>query len=393
MTPFAISNSRIEAFDCPHYFRLKYFAAKDKVKDESVQAVNLLVGKLMHEVIERYVRSLKERKLNADMETLESSLRDSWNENRYIPESMFEDIREALVQFGEKHVVDPDKVAELEMRVALNWDLQPVEWYAKDVWLRAVLDRVDLYAEAGHAIIRDYKTNYHVPSEAKLRTSKQTQIYPWVLSILNPYLKKISVVYDFVRYNTQHQFDFVVPEDLTVEDELRRFTKRVIDRVARSDKAMSKLEEIAEWPATASSICAICVYDCPLLKKGKTDILRTLDDARKLADTLFVLDKRRLSIKKELATFAKAADTEIITEGGKWLHVLSESWKGIDVEDVVNLCLEKGFPLKNVVSLSSKVKDIEDEEIRDAIKAMAHVDQYTSFKFVAEKKTGDEDGG
>jgi hypothetical protein len=71
-----------------------------------------------------------------------------------------------------------------EMKIALNANLQPTGYFAKDVWLRCVLDY--MVEKDANAVVLDYKTGKRKPD------STQLELFAAVTFKIKPYLQTVK---------------------------------------------------------------------------------------------------------------------------------------------------------------------------------------------------------
>jgi hypothetical protein len=425
MEPFAISYSRIVAFDCPHYFRMKYLV-EEKEANDATASLPLLVGKFCHEVIELYIKELLklEPKISSDMEIFQAKLVEVWNRNLYIPESMFDEIREMLISFAEVHTIDVNTTWDSEVAIALTWELEDLietvaqemfqktpslllpadretafmqAWrHDKRAWLRAKLDRVDIHPN-GFADIWDYKTGFWIPPESKLKKSMQTKIYPFALHCLNKNIKYFRVFFYYTRWNKiVGPLEYTVEEILPVEQELRGFTMRVLDRINRvpREDLVDASKYLENFPALISENCPICNFDCPLVFQG-IEVIKDQQTASRVAMELDALKRAYAKKLGQLKAYAQGSTATAAIEipTGEWGWKVSETWRGLDPEIIAAYCLENGIRMKGILAVdTTKIKDRpDDDEAKLAIRGMAKVVPGTKFTFTASVKEEEGD--
>ena len=168
---FPLSPSRINSLDCGYYFHQKY-VLKNRLSEEQEEAtkpLNIQMGSLGHKVMEIYNKSLLLAKLPSDMEIFDMAFEKAWEGYPYMPENMYPESKALLLNFAENNPIDPETLWGAEIKVAIDWELNKVYWESEDVWLRGLLDKVDIADST--ALITDYK--HFLPSESKLKNSYQ----------------------------------------------------------------------------------------------------------------------------------------------------------------------------------------------------------------------------
>lgn len=392
----SISPSKIQAADCPFYFRQQYLEGDVSIQDDALTPVNLLFGRMAHLIVEKYVKFLLEHKLSSDMEIFNQIFGACWNTNIYIPESMYDELYEMLLLFAEGFAIDPQKVWGAEIAIALDRELNRVEWDAPERWLRVKLDRVDIHTETSTAVITDYKTAFYIPPVSALSKSLQGTIYPFAMYQLNKLLQHYQVVFHYIRWNKKQTVNFhvqgaiplaedsVLFEPERIEARLRTFTERMEKKIANPK---------AEWPAITGSLCPICRYECPLIEKGITP-LRRQAQAVDAAMQIEAITKKLASLKDNLKAFTKATEAEVETNSGIWGWNASETIRGLKADTIAAYAIEKGIDLNLLlVPDQKKIKALNEDEIKKEIMSMGKVSVSTRFGFRKTDETPEEGQG
>jgi len=137
---------------------------------------------------------------------------------------------------GEKHG---------EMRLALNKALQPVDFFAKDVWVRAVLDLI--ISRPPVAIVVDWKTG-------KIKEDfSQLKLTAFILAQTMPEIEQFKLAYVWLRDKHISMLDVYKGNLIATWNE---FLPRV--------QAMQKANKTTSFPAKPGPLCGWCpVTDCP----------------------------------------------------------------------------------------------------------------------------------
>lgn len=124
----------------------------------------------------------------------------------------------------------------VEKKFALNKALQPVEYFAKDVWVRGVLD-ISKIGEK-RAIILDWKTGKRNPDsdQLKLFAGATFALYPWIDECVTGFvwLKDKALDKEFFR-----------------RDQVTEIWDGFLPRVKRLEHAFEK----DHWPPKPSGLC------------------------------------------------------------------------------------------------------------------------------------------
>lgn len=138
---------------------------------------------------------------------------------------------------GEKHG---------EMQLALNKKFEPRDWFAKDVWVRAILDL--LIVRGKTAVLVDWKTGKRKERYDQLRLSAA------VLSRYMPEIETFTLLFVWLK-------DSEVSDPVTItKAEMRGVWIEFLPRV----KEMTDAIKTTTFPATPSGLCGWCpVTSCP----------------------------------------------------------------------------------------------------------------------------------
>jgi hypothetical protein len=137
---------------------------------------------------------------------------------------------------GEKHG---------EMKLCLNSGFQPVDWFAKDAWVRAIVDL--LIVRGDTVIIVDWKTG-------KVRIDwTQLELTAAIVSRLMPEIKHFQLVFVWLREGK-------INTKKLEKGQMREVWSDLLPRV----KAIEVAKKTTDFPATESGLCRYCpVSQCP----------------------------------------------------------------------------------------------------------------------------------
>lgn len=218
---FAWSYSVLSMFEqCPK----KYYHIKVKRDVKDLDSGFSADGKAIHEAM--YARVMQEKPLP-------------------LPYRQYERIASRFANAGgEKHG---------EIKLALNKKLEQVDFFAPDVWVRAVIDLI--IVKGDEAIIVDWKTGKKRPDF--------DQLYLTAICVAQmlPEVSRFSLVYVWLKEN-----------DLSTEvlhrDDMTELWAEYIARV----KEIQKSTKTCEFPAKPSPLCKWCpVKHCPEHPESKAN--------------------------------------------------------------------------------------------------------------------------
>lgn len=124
----------------------------------------------------------------------------------------------------------------IEQQIALNAQWQPVEWFAKDAWLRVKSDLTILHENSG--VQFDYKTGKIKDDFTQLRLNSA------VTFLLAPEIKKITHAFLWIKSKQ------ITSETMTAE-QVPAFWAEMLPRVARYQEAHDK----QDFPPRPGFLC------------------------------------------------------------------------------------------------------------------------------------------
>lgn len=143
--------------------------------------------------------------------------------------------RFAKVQ-GEKHG---------ELKLALNRSYEPTDFFASDVYVRAIVDLAII--RDGEAVVVDWKTGKVKPDFTQLSMAAA------VLSQYMPEIEKFSTAFVWLKHNN-------ISRQIYTKDQLTEVWNDLIPRVGKIEEAI----KVTEFPAKPSGLCKYCkVTQCP----------------------------------------------------------------------------------------------------------------------------------
>ncbi len=127
-------------------------------------------------------------------------------------------------------------VAQQEYKLALNAQFQPVEFFAKDCWVRAVGDVVKVHGDAAFAL--DWKTGKYRDGDGQLRLQAA------VMFATYPHVNKLGIVYAWLK-----------DKRTTVRVVERKETPLIWQEFLPRVKKMEQAIEAQEFPPNPSGLC------------------------------------------------------------------------------------------------------------------------------------------
>jgi RecB family exonuclease len=216
-----LSFSRLSTFEqCPAQF--DYLYVSKRVQSISNEAADY--GDRVHKTLEAYGRckTEEERVVMRATESLEEKQTlGTWGDL----------VDMVLSKPGEKY---------FEHQMAVNRQLQPVDWFAKDVWIRSIADVLVVNGDTAYCI--DYKTG-------KVKDNPtQLQLFAAMVMWLFPEVNKVKTSFVWLRFN---------------ETTNAVYERRFLDALWRAlEPRFTKVQEVIELGVFDTKPSGLCPW-CP----------------------------------------------------------------------------------------------------------------------------------
>ena len=214
MAVMPLSFSRLTTFEqCEARFDYQYVSKR--VKDQSNEASEY--GNRVHEVLELYGKG------ELNLETL--SLEGKQTLERWGPL-----VDKITARPGEKF---------FEYQMSVNSDLQPVDWFASDVWIRSIADVLVVDGEMAYCL--DYKTG-------KVKDNPtQLQLFAAMVMWHFPEVKKVKTSFIWLKF-----------DKVTNSVYERRFLEPLWGALAPRFHKVQETIDLGVYKAKPSGLCPWC---------------------------------------------------------------------------------------------------------------------------------------
>lgn len=352
------SHSRLALYDrCPAAYDLRYH---QNVPEEPSDP--LMEGSITHRAIADYNRHLIHHRLETDLTAVAGITRLAWQTEKHsLPAAKLPEIERTMETFARSHALDYGSVVGVE------------EWFrgltVAGVDFRGIRDLLQITGAT--AIVRDYKTDWQVRSQADVEGDFQLAVYAWATAKEYPQLDKIVAVLDFVRHRVERQVEFDRADTAAVEERLAAMIARV-----RADK---------KFAPTPGAQCSWCSYTnrCPavaaLSGQGKPVIV-TAEDAVRVAGELALLERQVAERKQALQGYCNLAGP--VTAGGlAWGFWKTDSRAIEDLAAFRRVLAKHGLDpdLYLRVDAAATKKLWRDDKLAAALEAISVDRSYTRF--------------
>lgn len=232
----ALSWSRISDYKtCPAKFNLKYIAKADNFQiDDSSKPIHFIKGEQIHKALEDYTNSVRD----GAPEPLSKTADPAVGSGRVL-------IDRYAADFGQDNIF-----AEMTLCINSNWE--PIEWFSKDAYLRAIVDFSAYKADMSLAV--DWKTG-------KFRSYTPTDGFGQ-LELTAGFmfaLKSVQVVkteYNYVEHRKSVKREY----DVSQFDEIR----------SHFDEIHAVINAESDWLPKRNEFCHFCPAtksQCPFSRK------------------------------------------------------------------------------------------------------------------------------
>ena len=373
----SLSYSRARTFDeCPAKFKAEYVVARPR---GGVSEPHLIMGSIVHEACDRYVKHLKESNQGSDYDAMDRIAEEVWNSpEREGLSQFFKDEYLGLIENSKECLMFDDiaSVSSSEMKVAVNAAWQVVAYDSGEAFVRGRIDRVDM-DDDGNITIVDYKAGRRVdPVEG----SKQLQVYARIARALWPEAPSITVVLVYIR--------FKIKRSLTILEGDMEKGREWIEAVGRG---IEKALELDHFPARPGQACR----GCPIFKgcvarerTGKITPPGGEDEAYALVERLIMVERERNDIREALAGWID--DYGSIEVNGMVLGLFPQYAVDWDAQQVATILENHGLrPLEYMKVDAKALKALvrKDQSLQAELDAIAADDSTTVLKL---KRSVDE---
>ena len=346
------SNSRLSTYEqCPLKFKFSYI---DKIETEIEQSIELFLGDLVHQTLEKLYTDIKFQKLNELKELIiffNDLWKKNWNESIIIVKQEYK--KENYRKMGEKYIKDYyNRYKPFNKPKTIGIETKKIVPLNKDYSIHIRIDRLTLTKDNVYEI-HDYKTNNHLPDQESLDNDRQLAIYAYGIKKMYPDAKKVRLIWHFLAFDKE-----MVSE---------RTSKQLIQLKKEILELIHEIETAKEFPANETTLCSWCQFrpECPKFKhlyrienKPVNEYLN--DNGVKLVNEYLKIYKEQKNcqqklekLKEAIITYAKKESIDIVY--------------GSDIKASVNSYETLRFPGKNDEERSNFIKAIKKAKLMDKI--------------------------
>jgi ferredoxin len=261
-----LSATQINCLKCKLFFYWNYI--NSEASPPEVASTPLMRGRLIHEVIEKYLRHLEETKQETDWDWMHAAA----SQVNFGDAAEQAVITEMLCRFAHEDYHDAQH-AIVEHPIAVkrtfgdyvNCDYQDKEAVFRGRFDRIIIngDKVIVVAFNGdEVIVEDFKSGYYMMPESAMEFDIQANMYAFLALVSMPRVELVTVRFRYARYG------FAPRQRIFTQDDKMRIAAAVEGYKAQRDLCLqlhAQGKPLAEaWPAAACEHCDVCYYACPL---------------------------------------------------------------------------------------------------------------------------------
>src|SRR3990167_5409465 len=242
----SLSYSRARSFDeCPAKFEAEYESGRKGVPEPP-----LIIGSLVHEVADRYVKHLLDISLTSNFDQADRIAREVWDSPERDGLSLaYKDEYFDLIDKLKQSLIFEDikAVKSCEMMVAVDSHWLKTSYSGIDAFVRGRIDRVDMDHD-GNITIVDYKSGHRIDP---ISGSMQLALYARMAKAYWPTAQTIDIELNYLRHG-------IVKKARITEQDMERGK----DWIESLSKSITKAREQAHWPARPGQ----ARRGCPIFK-------------------------------------------------------------------------------------------------------------------------------
>lgn len=293
----ALSPSKIETLQCPHRYRQLYVLGQEP---PALEAVELAVGTLIHEVAAMYVSHLRDRKRQTDHAALQAYADAAWEHRPHrIPEQHRADFF-GFVGVLEQQVFEPETILEAEHRVTFAEDWTTIAWGDQLAAWGGMVDVVGVRGAGEDAEI--YAIDWTTAAiSGAFGVKKNLQLRMYAMLLGREYgIERVTISARSLRTGAEQTMTLDAADHAETFERLTRERERLAE--------LLDLDPRFPWPAVPNSQCGICLLKCPIYEESlKGDLplrLENREDAASALQQVVLLDAKRKGLMAILKAYA-----------------------------------------------------------------------------------------
>jgi len=339
------SNSKLSTFEnCPFQYKLHYL---DKTEVEQEQTIELFLGDLVHQVLEKMHKDMKFKK-RVSKAILLKFYKDIWDKDysediRVVKEGL---TAENYKKMGMKYISDYYDSYKKEDMTILGLETQDRITLPDGNSWHVRMDKLGCKGDT--YFVCDYKTNAWMKTQEDADSDRQLAMYSiWVKDKFKD-ARKVILKWHMLAFNKE------VTSERTPQ-QLETLQKEVMERI----KEIQKAEKENNFPRKQSALCAYCAYkehcpsfihlakiqDKPTEKFKKDDGVKLVDSYSEIKKKLSELQQNKEEFEGKLIEYAKQLGVDAVY-GSNNVAKVKEGMKIVlpeEKEEIIAILKEKGL--------------------------------------------------
>jgi RecB family exonuclease len=361
------SHSRFELFEtCPAAYKKKYID-----EEPETPSAPLIIGKLIHQVIQEYDRHLLDNKLQTDITELDDISRRLFYQTALaLGTERWGEVEKIVQTVGEMHIFYPAVTVGIEEAFEIDMDMGGITF-------KGIMDLLEI--QNNEATIVDYKTDWRVRSQTEV--NKDAQLHRYALAV-HKYYPQVNIFkgrLEFVRSGIVREIEIDIADIYNTEQSIRELINRI--------------ENETEFSPQPGEGCTWCSYTetCPALKNLSNQIICvSLADAAQIVGELAILEKQVADRKKALQPWCNK-NGSVSLNGISWGYFPSITQKIKDAAKFITVL--KGADMDPSPYLSVDMKKakklLNNDKVGVILERLAVNEGKTTFK--SKKLRGDDE--
>lgn len=211
-----------------------------------------------------------------------------------------------------------------------------------------------------------HNTHRHAMGQRQMEQQRSPAIYALLALAHNPSLRRVWMVFDFVRHNIRRTIKFELAD-------LERARERLEREATRMDALVQANRDKPEaWPAMPSPMCGICDYVALCPKRAEVEAIGAVTSpelAVQAGEAVLYLEEALDRARSMLREWVKA--TGSVKVGSVVFDYRRTAKWEIDAKAVMELCRRHGVPIEAVVRPDKKALDRVAKVSRDFATGLA----------------------
>ena len=373
MATFRYSQLRTYA-QCPRKYRSQYVEGRPVPSSPALE-----FGSCFHKALETYHRHLIARhKANDSVGVDEAAFREALGAAFATDLSLGTEALRVGDRMIESYEVSPETIIGVEEQLEVKLD------NGHTIVGHADLVRQVKSDDGDRLVLTDFKTDRALRSEAGLEADLQLRTYAWLGKQTYPQMVKVVAHMYFIRWAAPRSVEFYGDETF---DRIGEQLKVLVDSIVADET----------YRPTPGDVCQYCAYsmNCKVPHDVGIHQARTDKQARKMADSLLVMEQQRKVMMAALKAFVAQNGPLVVNERVFEFRPPSPKIEPFTLTQILDEH-DVSVPLEDLVNVDGRKvrKHVRDRQVLEAIAEASEAkgsSRFGHFKAQAEEEASNED--